>query len=94
MKTRFWELKQAAEGGALELYIYGDVVGKEFNWDTWRWTPSENSVGASMVFASPATMLSGPGMAAASRPITSCSTTPGTNMQSAPASRNTSAIAA
>ena len=43
MKTRFWELKQAAEGGALELYIYGDVVGKEFNWDTWRWTPSENS---------------------------------------------------
>lgn len=43
MKTRFWELKQAAGGGALELYIYGDVVGKEFNWDTWRWTPSENS---------------------------------------------------
>ena len=52
-----------------------------------RLTPSEKSVGASMRFASPATTLSGPGMAAASRRIVSCSTTPGTKTQSAPASR-------
>ena len=52
-----------------------------------RLTPSEKSVGASMVFASPATTLSGPGMAAASRRIVSSSTTPGTKTQSAPASR-------
>ena len=25
MKDRLWELKQAASGGGLELYIYGDV---------------------------------------------------------------------
>jgi hypothetical protein len=34
-------------------------------------TPSEKSVGASMVLASPATTLSGPGMAAARRRIVS-----------------------
>jgi hypothetical protein len=33
-------------------------------------------VGASIVFASPATTLSGPGMAAASRRVVSCSATP------------------
>lgn len=43
MKTRLWELKQAAEGGALALYIYGDVEGKEFDWESWRYVPSENS---------------------------------------------------
>ena len=32
-----------------------------------RFMPSQNSVGASMVFASPATTLSGPGTASASR---------------------------
>ena len=42
MKTRFWELKQAADGGALELYIYGDVEGKTFDWASWRYVPSEN----------------------------------------------------
>ena len=39
-----------------------------------------------MMFANPATTLSGPGTAAASRRIVSSSTTPGTKTQSAPAS--------
>ena len=39
-----------------------------------------------MVFASPATMLSGAGTSAARRRIVSASTTPGTKTQSAPAS--------
>lgn len=43
MKTRFWELKQAADGGALELYIYGDVERETFDWASWRYVPSENS---------------------------------------------------
>lgn len=43
MKARLWELKQAAEGGALELYIYGDVEAETFNWEAWRYEPSENS---------------------------------------------------
>ncbi len=43
MKARLWELKQAAEGGALELYIYGDVEAETFNWEEWRYEPSENS---------------------------------------------------
>ena len=53
-----------------------------------RLTPSENSVGASMRFeASPATTLSGAGMAAAScGGRSSSSFTPGTKTQSAPAS--------
>lgn len=43
MKSRLWELKQAAEGGALELYIYGDVEAETFNWEAWRYESSENS---------------------------------------------------
>lgn len=43
MKARLWELKQAAEGGVLELYIYGDVEAETFNWEAWRYEPSENS---------------------------------------------------
>lgn len=43
MKARLWELKQAAEGGALELYIYGDVEAETFNWESWRYESSENS---------------------------------------------------
>lgn len=43
MSKRLWELKQAADGGALELYIYGDVEGERFNWDTYRFEQSDNS---------------------------------------------------
>ena len=43
MKARLWELKQAAEAGVLELYIYGDVEAETFNWEAWRYEPSENS---------------------------------------------------
>lgn len=43
MKARLWELKQAAEGGVLELYIYGDVEGETLNCVTWRYEPGENS---------------------------------------------------
>ena len=43
MNARLWELKQAAEGGALELYIYGDVEAETFNWELWRYETSENS---------------------------------------------------
>ncbi len=34
MRERMWELKQAAEAGTLELYIYGDVEGDGYDW--WR----------------------------------------------------------
>ena len=43
MKARLWELKQAAEGGVLELYIYGDVEAETFSWEAWRYDPGENS---------------------------------------------------
>lgn len=43
MKDRLWELKQAADGGGLELYIYGDVEGRTFDWENWRYVTSENS---------------------------------------------------
>ena len=43
MKARLWELKQAAEAGVLELYIYGDVEAETFNWEAWRYETSENS---------------------------------------------------
>ena len=43
MKNRLWELKQAADGGSLALYIYGDVEGEAFDWERWRYVPSENS---------------------------------------------------
>jgi hypothetical protein len=51
-----------------------------------RLTPSAKSVGASIVFTSPATTFSGAGMAATSLRIVSASATPGTKTQSAPAS--------
>lgn len=43
MKDRLWELKQAADGGGLELYIYGDVEGRTFDWESWCYVTSENS---------------------------------------------------
>lgn len=43
MKNRLWELKQAAEGGGLELYIYGDVESMTLDMENWRYVPSENS---------------------------------------------------
>ena len=43
MKGRLWELKQAAEGGVLELYIYGDVEAETLNREAWRYEPGENS---------------------------------------------------
>lgn len=43
MSKRLWELKQAADSGALELFIYGDVEGERFNWDTYRFEQSDNS---------------------------------------------------
>lgn len=43
MKDRLWGLKQAADGGGLELYIYGDVEGRTFDWDNWRYVTGENS---------------------------------------------------
>ena len=43
MKDRLWELKQAADGGGLELYIYGDVKAEAFDWERWRYVPSETS---------------------------------------------------
>lgn len=43
MAKRLWELRQAADDGVLELYIYGDVEGERFNWDTYRFEQSDNS---------------------------------------------------
>lgn len=42
MKKPLWEIKQAAEG-VLQLYIYGDVEGEEFDWESWRYVQSDNS---------------------------------------------------
>lgn len=43
MRDRLWELKQAASGGGLELYIYGDVESMTLDMENWRYVPSENS---------------------------------------------------
>ena len=43
MKDRLWELKQAASGGGLELYIYGDVENMTLDMENWRYVQSENS---------------------------------------------------
>lgn len=43
MKNRLWELKQAADGGGLELYIYGDVEEMTLDMENLRYVPSENS---------------------------------------------------
>lgn len=42
-EKRMWELKQAAEPGVLELYIYGDVESDGYNWWTDEVIPSETS---------------------------------------------------
>lgn len=42
MKKPFWEIKQAAED-VLQLYIYGDVEDEVFDWESWRYVPSDNS---------------------------------------------------
>ena len=31
---KLWELKQAADPGTVDLYIYGDVEGDSYDW--WR----------------------------------------------------------
>ena len=43
MKDRLWELKQAASGGGLELYIYGDVENMTLDMENCRYVQSENS---------------------------------------------------
>lgn len=40
---RFWELKQAAAAGAVDLYIYGDVEGDGYDWWTDQTIESETS---------------------------------------------------
>lgn len=46
MKDRMWELRQAAEPGVLELYIYGDVEGDYYDWWTGELVRSETSANA------------------------------------------------
>jgi len=46
MRERMWELRQAAEPGTLELYIYGDVEGDFYNWWTGEIIRSETSANA------------------------------------------------
>lgn len=43
MKGILWELKQAADSGVLELYIYGDIEKDTFDWSEMRLVPGENS---------------------------------------------------
>ena len=43
MSKKIWELKQAADTGALELHIYGDVEGDGYDWMTGQEIPSETS---------------------------------------------------
>lgn len=43
MKTRLWELKQAADSGVLELYIYGDIEKDTFDWSEMRLVSSDTS---------------------------------------------------
>lgn len=40
---RLWELKQAAQAGVLELYIYGDVESDGYNWWSGQTVESETS---------------------------------------------------
>ena len=42
-RERMWELKQAAEPGVLDLYIYGDVEGDGYDWWTDEVIRSETS---------------------------------------------------
>lgn len=43
---KMWELKQAADPGTLELYIYGDVEGDSYDWWTDEIIRSETSANA------------------------------------------------
>lgn len=43
MRTRMWEIKQQAEPGVLDLYIYGDVEGDGYDWWTDEVIRSETS---------------------------------------------------
>lgn len=43
LNKRMWELKQAADPGALDLYIYGDVEGDGYDWWTDEVIKSETS---------------------------------------------------
>ena len=45
-RERMWELKQAAEPGVLDLYIYGDVEGDGYDWWTDEVIRSETSANA------------------------------------------------
>ena len=42
-RRRLWELKQSAESGVLELYIYGDVEAYTIDYESWSIRRSENS---------------------------------------------------
>lgn len=45
-ETKFkqmWDLKQAADSGDLDLYIYGEVTDLEVDWENWCYVESENS---------------------------------------------------
>ncbi|WP_281355231.1 hypothetical protein [Anaerotalea alkaliphila] len=32
MKKKLWEIKQAAQPGVLEMYIYGHIQGDSYDW--------------------------------------------------------------
>lgn len=40
---RIWQIKQSAEAGTLDMYIYGDVEGDYFDWWEWEMKESETS---------------------------------------------------
>ena len=43
MKKQMWELKQAAQADALDLFIYGDIEDITIDWTSWSIIQSENS---------------------------------------------------
>ena len=43
MAKQMWELKQAADPNALDLFIYGDVEDITIDWTSWTIVQSENS---------------------------------------------------
>ena len=43
MTKQMWELKQAAQADALDLFIYGDIEDITIDWTTWSIVESENS---------------------------------------------------
>lgn len=46
MKKRMWEIRQAAERGVIDLYLYGDVEGEGYDWWTDEIIESETSAEA------------------------------------------------